>query len=139
MGYSDQKFYARHPRTAALAASFGTATAAGAAGFTAATVTPLPKLFRRTIINKVRLRCTSAPNAVATALVGQFLNGTDTFATVVLTTATVGQFLDAVIAPLFNTLALDATPTMNRTGTATASGDAAGAYDIIFEEQELNT
>lgn len=136
MGYSDPKFYARELNLVAVAASFGTATANSATGANATAVAALPKFFRKTTVNKVRLRCTVIPNASSTALVASFVNGTNTFATVTLTTATVGQFLDGVVTASNATIAADAAPTINLTGTATASAAANGSYDVLFETQE---
>jgi hypothetical protein len=142
MSYSDPKYYARSMQPAAFALSFGTATAAGTASNTlsAAEAGALPKFKRKTSISAIRMRCTTIPNASATAVIAQFKNGTSVFGTVVLTTATAssgGQQLDGVITSAANAvLAADTRPTVDITGTFTASAGAVGAYDIWFETQE---
>lgn len=141
--YSDQKFYSRAIVPQGFALSFGTNTAAGTASNTLSDVTVLKQVTRRCQVNKIKFRCTTIPNANATAVVAQVKNGTSVFGTVVLTTATAsagGQYLNGVITNAANAvLAADTEPTIDITGTFTASGGAVGAYDIDFEIQELYT
>jgi hypothetical protein len=135
MSYSEFKSQNRRQELVGQALSFSTATASGSVAATA--VAALPKTFRRTAIGKVRLRCSVIPNAASTALVASFLNGTSTFATVTLTTATAGQWLDGTVTAANSTLAADVAPTITLAGTATASAAANGSWDIYFENQEL--
>lgn len=137
MSYSDPKFYSRAYVLVKDRVSLGTATASGSAGYTLSDVVELPKFPRRTVVNKIRLKCTTIPNAASTGLTARFMNGTDTAGTAVLTTATVGQSIDFTMNTSYNTFTADAEPTMNLVGTSTASGAAAGAFDIFFEQQEL--
>jgi hypothetical protein len=140
MAYADQKFYSREVVPQAFAVSFGTATGAGTASNTFTAVAALKKTFRRTQINKIRMRCTTIPNASATAVIAQFKNGTNVFGTVVLTTLASLGFADGVITSSANAiLAADTQPTVDITGTFTASASAIGAYDIDFEEQEQHS
>lgn len=137
MSYTDQKYYARPLLLVGDNRSFGTATASGAAGFTLSTVTELPKYIYRNTINNIRLKVRTAPNAAATGLVAYVLNGTNTYASITLTTATAGASLDfAVINSTYGTFTAGAQPTINLVGTSTASGGTAGAYDVFFEVQE---
>jgi len=140
MSYSDAQFYTRKQDIVLPALSFGTATASSATGLN---LTPagavLPKFFRRTQVLAVRVRCTTSANAAATNYKLNLLNGTSTFATVTLTTATASGVIDGTVTSSLSTFAADGQPTFTITGTSTASGDAAGAYEITFETQELNS
>lgn len=136
--YSDQKFYSRYERPLGSAVSFGTSTGSGTASNTLTAVAALPKVLRRCQINKIRFKCTTIPNASATAVVAQFKNGTNVFGTVVLTTLASLGFADGVITSAANAiLAADTQPTIDITGTFTASGGAVGSYDMVWEQQEL--
>ena len=137
MGYSDQKFYNRVWARAAYAASFGTATASATDGANTTPAVYFPQFDRRTAINALKMVVTTIPDSGSTALKASFKNGTNTFATVTLTTATAGQVLDGTINTSYNTFTADSAPTVVVTGTATASADAQGAYSIDFEQQEL--
>ena len=135
MAYDDQKYYTRQPNLWGQAVDFGTAPATAVAVTDA--VKQLPKVFRKTKVNKIRLRCTTIPNAAATALKVSFLNGTSTFGTAVVTTATVDQSIDATITEANAVLDADSQPTVSISGTATASGDSLGDFDIWAETQEV--
>jgi hypothetical protein len=136
MAYSDQKFYTRQYGAVAFAADLGTATGAT---INKADAAQLPKFKRRTEITAIRLRCTTIPNAAATSLKLSFLNGTNTFGTAIVTTATADQWVDGVITSAANAkIAADGEPTVTVTGTATASGDSLGDFDIYFERNELH-
>lgn len=138
MGFYDDAMYgARVSVKVAENADFGTATASGTDGANTTPTVYLPKFFRRTKVNKVRMIVRTIPDSGSTALKAHFLNGTDTFAVVTLTTATAGQALDATVTAGSATFAADGQPTVKVTGTATASADAQGKYDIYFEQQEL--
>jgi len=140
MGYSDQKFYTRREIPVAFAQNLGTSTGAGTASNTLSDVlATLPKFTRRTKVLAIRLRCTTIPNAASTAEILQFKNGTSTFATVTVTTASADQFLDATMVETngVDTFSASVQPTVDVTGTATASGAALGAFDVWFEVQEL--
>lgn len=138
MGYSDQKFYSR-PQIDYGVFDLGTATASGTASnsLTQTAANMLPSYTRRTQINNVQVECIVAPNASATALVLSFLNGTNTFAAVTLTTATASQILSATMTAANAIFAVNGQATEGLIGTFTASGGTAGKYRIQFEEQEL--
>ncbi len=135
MGYSDAKYNTR-VQVFEGAVDFGTATTATVA---TTSVSPrFPKFLRRTQINKARLNCFTIPSAAATALTAHFMNGTNTFGTAVLTTATVGSIIDVTVTTAANSIyAADGTLTIKVTGTATASGDSLGDFDVWLEQQEL--
>ena len=138
MGYSDQKFYAR-PLIDLGAFDFGTSTGVGTASNTIAQTASqmLPAFARRTKIGNIQLVCEVAPNASATVLTLSFLNGTNTFGTAVLTTATASQVISGVITSAANAVfSANGEPTMGLIGTFTASGGTAGKYVISFEQQE---
>lgn len=139
MGYSDQKFYARPLINIVPSADFGTSTGVGTASNTLASpaANPLPTFARRTTVGNIRVQCLAAPNVNATALVMSFLNGTATFATVTLTTATAGQTLSGVMTAPNSTFTAGGQPTYGVIGTFTASGGTAGKWEIYFEQQEL--
>lgn len=135
MSYSDQKFYSRAVRRMVSAGSYGTATASATNGCNGAGPT-LPKLIRRSAVTAVQVRVTTIPDTGSTGAVLQFLNGTNTFATLAVTTASANQVLAGTINTAYNVFDADAQPTTKITGTATASGAANGAYDVDFELQE---
>lgn len=139
MGYADQRYWTLKEVSGGFGVSFGTATASSATGHNLSDVAAsLPKFQKRTDVLGVRLRVTVIPNAASTNLVAQFMNGTNTLGTAVLTTATADQFVDFTITNAANgTFADDAQPTINLTGTATASAAANGSYDIWMEVKEL--
>lgn len=137
MSYSDQKFQTRVNGILSPNTSWGTATASSATGHDTTGVVVLPKLFRRTAINNLRMRCSVIPNAASTVVKANFLNGTNTFAVVTLTTATAGQILDATVTATNGTFAADGQPTVNLVGTATASAAASGSWEVWVEAQEL--
>lgn len=135
MGYSDQKYNTRQYNFYG-AVDFGTATTGTVA--TTSVSARLPKFLRRTAINDIRLICFTIPNAAATALVAHVMNGTNTFGTAVLTTATAGQVIEFTPVTAANgTYAADGQVTIKVTGTATASADSLGDFDLYFETQEL--
>jgi len=131
--YTDPSLQASHFAQVQPATSFGTATAASATGCDLTGVGALPKFTKRIKVDKVRFKCTVIPDAGSTAVKANLLNGTNTFAVVTLTTATAGQWLDGVVAAANATINADVVPTINTTGTATASADAMGTYEIYFE------
>lgn len=137
MSYSNQMYDARKQAMVAHAVSFGTTTASSATGANTTPVLYLPKFERRVQVNKVRMAVTTIPDDGSTALKANFLNGTNTFATVALTTATLGQVLDGTVSTSYNTFTAGVQPTLTVTGTATATADAQGSYHIYFEVQEL--
>ena len=140
MGYSDQKFYTRRQIPAGFGVALGTATAAGTASNTLTDiVATLPKFERRSKVLAIRLRNTVAVDADSTLQILQFANGTDVFATVNVTDGTADQFFDATMVETngIDTFAADGKPTVNLTGTATASAAVLGTFDIWFEVQEL--
>lgn len=137
MGYADQKFYAKYTYVALPAAGFGTATAGSTTGANRSAVASLPPFIRRCKVTGAKLHCTTIPNASATALVAQLMNGTSTVATFTLTTATAGQFITGSVTDANSTFTAAAQGTFNVTGTATASADVLGTYNVILECQEL--
>lgn len=135
MSYSQDKFNDRALHLKVAAHSFGTATGTSVATTAVAAKTPI--YIRRTEVTGGKFFCTTIPNAAATALILHVMNGTDTVGTCVLTTATASQNLPLVITTQSNaTFAAGVGPTYKITGTATASADALGAYDISLEEGE---
>jgi hypothetical protein len=137
MSYSDAKYAARVFVKVSEEASFGTTTASATDGANISPTCYLPQFDRRTKINALKMTVTTIPDTGSTALKAHYLNGTDTFAVVTLTTATAGQVLAGTISTSYNTFTADSAPTVKVTGTASASGDAQGSYDIYFEQQEL--
>ena len=135
--YSDPNFTVKQFYPAALAVAISTATASGTAGHTLSAVIPMPKFPQRTEIQKIRVRCAVIPNAASTAVTLNFLNGTNTFGVVTLTTATAGQWLEGVITASNAIIADDVVPTVNMLGTSTASAAASGTYDVWLETQRL--
>lgn len=137
MSYTDPMFHARPQVLVADTRSFGTATASGAAGYTLSDVVELPRFLRRTRLNAVRLKVRVIPNAAATGLIASLLNGTTTVGTAVLTTAALGATIDFTLTSSLSTFTASTEPTISLVGTSTASGGAAGSYDIFYEQQEL--
>jgi hypothetical protein len=136
MGYSNPEFLARQLVNFSPNHSLSTATASSATGADRTAPTALPAFLRRTKVNKVSFVVRTIPNAASTGLKAVLLNGTSTAATVTLTTATLGQVLTGTVTVANSTFAADAQPTLNVVGTATASGAANGAFDVVFEVQE---
>lgn len=161
MGYSDQKFYARYSADAVISQVTGTATASSTAN-NATTANVLPAFRRKTKINNLSVIVKTAGKA-STTLALAFLNGTVVFATVPTGTATAGSVLNGTltntastsVSTFTNTLpnggtqvgtittttdysvfALGSSPTVNVTGTATASADTVGSHEVYWEEQE---
>ena len=135
--YDNDMFDARAMVKVQNAVSFGTTTASATDGANTTPTCYLPQFFRRCKVNKVEMVVTTIPDAGSTALKASFLNGTDTFATVTLTTATAGKVLHGSVTAANSTFTASAAPTVVVTGTSTASADAQGSYDIYFEVQEL--
>ena len=140
MAYSDPKFQIAYERIVLQATSFGTATAASAVGcdLDLSAVAILPKFIRRVEVKAIRVRCTVIPDAGSTAVKLHFLNGTSTFGVVTLTTATAGQWIDGTVTASNAIIAANDQPTCKTTGTATASADAMGTYEITFELAPAN-
>lgn len=134
MSYPDQKYMTRPLQFWGQAVDFGLSVATTVARTDA--VAQLPKFIRKSQVNAIRLRCTTIPNAAATALKLSFLNGTDTFGTAVITTATADQVIDVTIDTDYNVFAADGQPTVSISGTATATNDSVGDFDIWAEVQE---
>jgi len=131
--YTDPSLQVVHFDQVQPATSFGTATAASAVGCDFTGVGALPKFTKRLKVSKVRFKCTVIPDSGSTAVKAHLLNGTNTFAVVTLTTATAGQWLDGTVTSANATIDADVVPTINTTGTATASADAMGTYEVYFE------
>lgn len=137
--YADPQFQVEQLIPVAFAVSFGTATASAATGINEADCVPsMPKFIQRTQVKNIRLRCTVIPDAGSTAVKASFMNGTATFGTAILTTATADQFIDATITSVANSVfADDGQVVVKLTGTATASADANGTYDVWMVVQNL--
>jgi hypothetical protein len=134
MPYTDPKFQVNVPGILSPPTSWGTATVSGAIATTGIVV--LPKFFKAEKFTSINARCTVIPNAASTALVANFLNGTNTFATITLTTATAGQVVSGVVTESNATFAAAGQPTVNLNGTATASAAAQGSWEIFAETKE---
>ena len=136
--YSDPQFRVEMLIPCAFAASLGTATASATNGINGADVVPMPKFVQRSQVKNIRMRCTTGPDTGSTAVKVSFLNGTNTFGTAVITTATVDQWIDATITSVPNSIFADnGEIKVNVTGTATASADANGAFDFWVVVQNL--
>lgn len=134
--YTDPQFHAPQVVVAGFAVSFGTSTASGANALTPTTA--LPSAIGKTRVRKVRMVTTTIPHASNAGLKATFLNGTDAFAEVVLTTSTANQQLDGVITSEANAILADKTKiAVALAGTSTASGVVLGAYDILFEIESV--
>jgi hypothetical protein len=138
MGYSDQKFHSRPLQLWGQAVSFGTATASATDGILVTDAAPsLPKMIRKTQINSLRLRCSVIPDTGSDVVVATFNVGGAEFGTAVLTTATADQHIDVTITTASNNvIAADGQLIVGVTGTATASADVNGSYDVWAEVQE---
>lgn len=99
----------------------------------------LPKFKRRTKVNAVRFRCTSAPNSELTNLTARFYNQSIGFATVALSGASVDDIIDGVITAgeTRSIFELETRPVVHITGTATGASDSLGSFDVWFELEEL--
>lgn len=135
MGYSDQKFYTRGLE---LMADSNIATGTYTSGTsTLASAFPLPTFKRRTSITQVKVITKTASKAGSTGPVTlNFLNGTTTFAVATVGTGTAGSQVD-VTPTTPSTFTASSGPTVTVLGTATASGDTYGAYEVFFETNEL--
>lgn len=163
MGYSDQKFYARRFEMWADSGVFtGTYTASSTAN-ALATAATLPKPIFLTRLSTGELLVKTAPTTGQTVLV--FLNGTNTFATgTISSTAAVGS---TIVLTMTNTASLSTSTvtntrpngqtdvgtltsttdwrvvgtatavTVNVSGTATASANSFGAYELFFDAREI--
>jgi len=135
MGYSDQKYY---QRASHMVADSNYATGTFTAGTsTLATAFAIPKFQRRSVVLAVKVITKTAAKAGATGPVTlNFLNGTNTFAVSTVGTGTAGT--EVVVTPTANnTFTASGSATVTVLGTATASGDTYGAYEVWFETQEL--
>lgn len=136
MGYSDQKYIVRNlDFVADSGVATGTYTA-GAAN-TLAAAFALPTFPRRSRITYVKVITKTASKAGSTGPVTlNFLNGTTTFAVATVGTGSVGSEVN-VTPTTPSTFAALAGPTVTVLGTATASADTYGAYEVFFESNEL--
>ena len=136
--YSDPQFRVEVFMPFAFAASLGTATASATNGILGADVVPMPKFVQRSQVKNIRMRCTVIPDAGSTAVKVSFLNGTNTFGTAVITTATADQWIDATITSAAHAVfADDGEIKVNVSGTATASADANGSFDFWVNYRNL--
>lgn len=164
MGFSDQKYYDRGQNFLADSKAFtGTYTASSAANALAAATIGIASFNRKSVINSMQFVVVTAPKTGQTIV--SILNGTNTFATMTASsTATAGTVLKATMTntaslstntftntlPNGSTVVLTNTtttnwavigtgtqPTVAVNGTATASADTWGAYEVEAEVQEL--
>ena len=165
MGFSDQKYIlSQFALLADSAVATGTATASSTAN-SIATIFPLPTHAAKYQYNGFKVVVKTAP-AANTSLQLNFLNGTTTFATLPVGTAsaTAGATINATMtntavvttSTVTNTLANGSTqvgtvttttdyrqfgtatgPTVTVTGTATASAQTIGAYELWAGLQQL--
>lgn len=165
MGYADQKYHTRRLELVADSnVATATVTASNTA-LAFAVPWALPTFKRATKVQDVRIVIKTTSTA-STAMGLAFLNGTNTFATVPIIAATQTAGMN-VVGTLTNTASTavstqtttfsngstavstittttdwtvftaGATPTVNITGTATASANTMGAVEIFFENREL--
>ena len=114
-----------------------TAVGTGTALASALTIVNFPPFIRRTKVANVQVLVVTAPNAGATGLVINFLNGTSTFAVATIGTLTAGQVASASITTANTTFAAAGQATGTAVSTATTAGVAGGVYAIWFDQQEL--
>jgi hypothetical protein len=139
MSYSDQKYHSRPEQPMAFGTNVGTATATVSGGVITNTgVISLPKYFQATKVTKVRVIVNTIPAVAVTGTTLNFLNGTNTFATVAVGSSTAGQSLDATMTTTNGTFTASSGPTVNCVSTSTASnsGAATGVYSVYFEALE---
>jgi len=167
MGYSDQKYYDRQQGIVAdsnVASGTFTASVAAATGTAALTPFALPTFKRTTKIYKASLFVKTA-NKIGTIVVSM-LNGTTTIGTLtasstassgtelaftILNTASVSTNTQTITAANgsvstntvttttdWTVVASNTAPTFNIVGSATASGDTVGAYEVFFVSQEVS-
>ena len=136
MGYAEGKYQTRQFSKMSGALNVGTCTGtASGHAVTLSTAQGFPKFIRRTKLNGIRVEVKTAP--VPTGVTLNFLNGTNTVGSVAVGTSTAGVFVDATMTAANQTFAANDICTISVVGTATASAaQAAGVYDIYFEEQE---
>jgi len=138
MGYADQKYHAHPQITAMDSGTAGTSTASGNNVIsTGPTNQALPNFFRRTAVQSVRVYVITAPQTNVSGLVLNFLNGTNTFASVTVGSSTVGSVLTGTMSTAYNTFTSGSGPTLQVTASATAASMTLGVYDVDFDEQTL--
>lgn len=136
MSYSDQKFYSRASRMVADGdAATGTLTASGSNALT--TSFPMPTFKRRTAVTDVRVIVNTAPATNVTVTTLNFLNGTNTFATVVVSTNAANAEVIGTVTASNGTFTASGTPTVTVVATGTASAQSYGKYEVFFETNEL--
>lgn len=167
MGYSDQKYYDRQGNLVAdsnVATGTFTASVAAATGTGALTPFVLPTFKRTTKIYGASLVVKTA-NKIGTAVISM-LNGTTTIGTLtasstassgtelqftILNTASVSTNTQTITAANgsvstntitatkdWTVVASNTAPTFVVVGSATASGDTIGAYEVFFITQEVS-
>lgn len=166
MGFSDQKYYDRVQDMVAdsnVATGTFTASVAAATGTAALTPFALPTFKRTTKIYAASLVVKTA-NKIGTVVVSM-LNGTTTIGTLtssstatagseltftILNTASLGTATQTITAANgsvstntvtttkdWTVIASNTAPTFVVVGSATASGDTLGAYEVFFVSQEV--
>lgn len=133
MAYVDPQFNITQERLLAVSAN-GTAT--GATANSLADYAYLPKLKRAAVISAVRVLVKVIPPATFTVPLLVFLNGTNTFAVATLATATAGEMVDATMTTANTTFTAGAQPALKMLGTATASAQLTGTYDVVADLKE---
>lgn len=150
MGYSDQKYYSPDLQLVQHSLAFGTATASGTNTLAMPTGSYPPQFIHQpnAQVTKVEVVCLTAPNNKQTGNF-QLLNGTNTIINVAYgATTTAGMVLigsytgtytagtatktDAYNATPANVFGSGSAGTFQLNGTATASGDATGTWDVYF-------
>jgi len=136
MGYSDPKYHTRVLVPALLSKAITVNSTGSAQAATGVAV--LPKFVRATKIGAVRVTCVATGTAPDSACAMTFLNGTSTFASVVIGTMTAGQVSDATLTTSAATLAANGQPTVNFTAVSgTGASLACGTWNVEFEQQEV--
>jgi hypothetical protein len=102
-------------------------------------VLALPQFIKRSKVNAVNVRVDTIPVAGNAGTTLNFLNGTSTFATAAIGTASAGSTVAATIVPANATVAAGSQPTVNVVTTATVSnsGLTCGASSVYWEVEPL--
>ena len=136
MGYTDQKYHTRRIELF-VDSNVATGTFTAGAACTLAAAFAIPRFEKRTKVTTVKVVTKTASKAGSTGPVTlNFLNGTNTFAVATVGTGAAGTEV-VVAATANNTFTASGSATVTVLGTATASADTFGAYEVFFENTEL--
>lgn len=133
MAYNDPQFGVPYVVCVDNVTSTLTATASGHV-VTNTNAQVLPKMLRKSQIRGIQAAVQTAPIAAGVTLI--LMNGTETAASVAISTNTIGSAVEGVVgaSPVF---ADNVQPTLKLVGTGTASAaQVAGVYDVYLELQE---